>query len=776
MHGASRSSTAADHHGTSTSHPSPLMRRVLEANRSKKADMPTRGERAAVKLLAPKKTSREFSRFLEARDKMKYSKQWTPTQDAGCNCGRVTLRCMLLYKRPGHQWDRSGSASADNGALKTPSKNLTDGPIANIFNFYCKLQPPNQQLTRAPKSYDEIRECNSTICLFEFLCFARDFDLVPHRISKNDLQALWRLNVAQHCASRVDASETSRQGMDLAQFMQFLVKVGLCAFSGDSNEEELEPSQEQRLSGASSTDPRVDTRWAGAQTRVTFKDEQRQAAPEAPERSALSSVVDLVGESSSPAPPVSSRRSREAQHRRRQEKARLRGPRGGNERGLGRRAGELHHSILNTLLHAGHVDAVHVAPMLGRLVSYLHLDDPAHVQHVILTKGRATSRRLNNYSVGESRGEENRAQLLEEAVQHCSRAQSRRRTEEDRARRRGPGLAVRRKSALDSFQGATRGLDDFDQRVFGEGDGEDSSDDEDHGGSGRDRGGAAAKEEGGGEEEEEADDFRRRMATPPESHLVASEGRAQNLRKVDLVVDAEPIGAWEHVQFTRDPAKHSEEWIRRFNMMASSPLTDHPSGKQPAMMCLSPRGYKRRNVTNVGIHSHHFTPAQKDALALYQTSLVAFLKPYVFMSKHRFLPLAVPHLDLGQLALRGRYQAHVQIRNTSDDVIGIHPIAKGVLSDVATFVFSGTTSIIPGLWLTLVVEIQPERLPFQCDDVFGVIELQVTISKQASNRTQGPKHALSRNASQSNSQAARTTNPKPMQTIQIPVYFQVRGE
>lgn len=746
-------------------HPSALMRRVLESNRNKTTTLETSREDALKR-----KVGKEFARFSEARDAIRRSKKWTATPDAGCNCGRLTLRCMLLFKRSSHQWERINASSIAQSAttVQGGTTALTDGPLASIFTFYAKLQPPNQQLTRAPQSYDEIRECNSTVCLFEFLCFARDFGLVPQLISKHDLQALWRLNVAQHCSAQVERSEVSRSGMDLAQFMQFLVKVGLCAFASHTSGR---GKATMRSSSSSFTRTAPHTHameWSSSRTRVAFEDEQ----PAMPPNAFGSSTRDRGTRSPAP-PPASSRRSRGMRHRQRQEEQRA--AVFSTERDLGPRALRLHSSILDTLRRQGLDDVDQAARLIAQLVAHLRLDDPAHVQHVILTKGRATSCRLNNYSNGETHGMENKTQLLDEARHFCARSQTRRRAVEGRGARvkrdSDHGVLHQTKGGTGStvIDGATKGLDEFDKRVFGEGAADDSSDEE--GGKDKASGGSGSGERARPDVEEDAEELRRRMATPPE------EQRAHKSVRRGSTPSLEQPGAWQSVQFGRAAWQDSDEWDRRFNMLANTPLMEHPKGPAPTMMCLSPRGVLRKNVTNIGIHSHHFTADQKDALALYQMPLVAFLKPYVFVSKHRFLPLAVPSLDLGKLAVGERYQAQIQVRNTSNDVIDIHPTARGLLGDIATFIFSGTTSIIPGLWLTLNVEFQLDRLPCECEEVYGLLELKVSTTKEAPERLKGkpgpsgPFESKHRNRPR----PAARSNTKD-QVHQIPVYFQIRRE
>lgn len=620
------------------------------------------------------KVSPEFQKYLKARKAMKTQGNWHQSSDHGCTRGSVVLRSMYYFTRQAHAHDRSSHEMRELSQMQRAATSLTDGAIAQIFVFYAKVQPPSQQLARAPRSYDEVQQCNQTMSFLEFLCFARDFDLVPRYLSKHDLQGLWKLHSTSclQATGKAAVSDVARSGVDLGQFVQLLVKIALIAFAGDRQDE-----------GCTTTTP--SSRGGGI--------------PHQPPRP----------------PPGGGHR---ASHHHGGSRSRRTRPRGSSGRlasdptAHGVRRGTEVHSAAATppLAHTSHLrgrsdtnalpvhvknhhDAVHLqlrnqgksgvdqcAAHLLRLVALLRLDQPNHATHVIQTRGKQTATRLNNYTSGEQFREENRQQLLLEAAGRCVQARRNRAENRKQARTTGVGGWCTEPTKTTATTSATqrrgpgrsgdftRALDAFEAKQLEPE--EDSSDDEED-------------------------------LMPPKLRPAGLEPPQQERAVLQHA-------SFETVQFHKPAFQMGEDWNRKFHFLSDSPLAGPPIGKQEAR--------------NIDLISPNCSAAQKAALLLYDPAFVNFLKPFIFTSRKKPLALKVPSFDLGALHTQKTYQMQIQIRNMKPEMMNLRAEAKGAFADLASFVFNGTTCIAPGLTLSVIVEIEPWRMPGSSRDMFGIIE------------------------------------------------------
>ena len=111
-----------------------------------------------------------------------------------------------------------------------------------VFDFYSKLQTPAHQLAQRGVTYEEIQNCNERLSLFELLQWCRDFGLVPSLVSKQDLDIVWRLCMAEHHRSRgpthykhTDHSKGQVRdcGLVFDEFLSAIVRIALVAFATD---------------------------------------------------------------------------------------------------------------------------------------------------------------------------------------------------------------------------------------------------------------------------------------------------------------------------------------------------------------------------------------------------------------------------------------------------------------------------------------------------------------------------------------------------------------
>lgn len=109
------------------------------------------------------------------------------------------------------------------------------GSIPIVFGFYGKLQTPAAQLAQGGLTYEEIRNCNNRLSYFELLSFCRDFGVVPDLVTKQNLEYIWRVIVADHNRSTTHfqhqgPGQMRDAGIDLDEFQAALVRIGLIAF------------------------------------------------------------------------------------------------------------------------------------------------------------------------------------------------------------------------------------------------------------------------------------------------------------------------------------------------------------------------------------------------------------------------------------------------------------------------------------------------------------------------------------------------------------------
>lgn len=114
------------------------------------------------------------------------------------------------------------------------------GAIPIIFGFYSKMQIPSAQLAQRGITYEEIKNCNERISLFELLTFCRDFGLVPRLISKQNVNFIWKVCLAEHNRSTNQAhfrhTDMSRgqlrdAGIDRIEFLSVLARIALVAYA-----------------------------------------------------------------------------------------------------------------------------------------------------------------------------------------------------------------------------------------------------------------------------------------------------------------------------------------------------------------------------------------------------------------------------------------------------------------------------------------------------------------------------------------------------------------
>lgn len=134
----------------------------------------------------------------------------------------VTVSCLR------HERDTKAVTRERNGAI----------PI--IFAFYSKMQIPSAQLAQRGITYEEIKNCNERISLFELLTFCRDFGIVPRLISKQNVNFIWKICLAEHNRSTNKAhfrhTDMSRgqlrdAGIDKNEFLGVLARIALVAYA-----------------------------------------------------------------------------------------------------------------------------------------------------------------------------------------------------------------------------------------------------------------------------------------------------------------------------------------------------------------------------------------------------------------------------------------------------------------------------------------------------------------------------------------------------------------
>lgn len=114
------------------------------------------------------------------------------------------------------------------------------GSIPVVFGFYGKLQTPAAQLAQGGLTYEEIRNCNNRLSFFELLSFCRDFAVIPDLVTKQNLEYIWRVIIAEHNRSTDRAhfrhadfglGQMRDAGIDLDEFQAALVRIALIAFA-----------------------------------------------------------------------------------------------------------------------------------------------------------------------------------------------------------------------------------------------------------------------------------------------------------------------------------------------------------------------------------------------------------------------------------------------------------------------------------------------------------------------------------------------------------------
>ena len=806
--------------------------------------------------------SRDFERFRRARRKLAASQKWTATSDRACECAGVGLRFMYGFSRQPHSFEAvaqhdaggglggararvgstqpvgySGGANGARQAMaigaKPPvrargggEKAMMDGSIAHIFTFYSKLQSPEHQLGRKPKSYEEIREANSTMSYLELLCFCRDFDVVPNLLPKEDLAVLWKIHRSQmlNALDQIDThlSDVQKSSMDLTQFMQMLVKIALMAFADDlphvapwlhggggphahGTLDHLRNShftgRGQKPAGAHEAgealvgllanylhlhDHRavqevVKTRGAatcslmnnhclgehnGVKNKQMLLNEAAVRARSFVERRTQQQTLAREKRLAAEAAAEERRRLRMTGGLQRPNSTGGSGGGGGSANGggmgmgMGMGGGDGGGSVRSRAKSTGDAppaDGTAVSPGGG---------------------GEGGGKTVDFSATGGSeRAGDGNSKTNESTASPSSRA-------------KGKKGGKPKKVWTLNLTRPVGAIEHFERNVLNRSNSNETMDTVAGGG-------------GGGSGEEDGN-----VAKPPllKTMQFTSAGRSPPLIPKPF----------ESVKF--DPALEStERWKRRYERLSDKDVAFQPKGqggRHAMIMPLSPdRGHaqphdedgppppqhphwntsthaassprrgkhtpgagvgaKKAGVgangahhrraekekpkpprpNEVGLAAHHLSTAQKDALALYDTKLGGFLKPFVFAERRDWVRLKVPALDLGAMRRGGNrvYTVQIQVKNTFPEMISLEAAARGALHDMVSFVYSASTTIIPGMTGTLLAEFDPSAAYSITDqgEVFGFVEIT------ARHVTQGPAREDQKAARKAAAAAAR---------------------
>ena len=735
--------------------------------------------------------SRDFERFRRARHKLIESKKWTATSDRVCECNGVGIRFMFGFQRVPHSFENVAQADVGGrGAVRSAStqpvgygsgtasrqptssslggsKSIIDGAIAHIFTFYSKLQSPEHQLGRKPKSYEEIREANSTMSFLELLCFCRDFDIVPQLMPKEDLAVLWKIHRAQmlHDMDRLDThlSEVQKSSMDLTQFMQMLVKIALMAFAEDLPH--VAPWLVGRVAGG-----------AGA-------DDATMMHP------AFSVALDKL------------RANNGHTHK---------AVAGASEAGI-----ELLKLLVDYLHLVDHKHVLAVVKTRGAQTCSQMNNHCTGEYHGVENKqmllseaavraqsfvGRRKQQKDLALARQRSREEERRQRLS--GLRHNSTGGSGSNNNGESGNCDGGGsLRSRAKSAevqpevgdlVASADGQNKAVD-FSSSVDASTAADNSSS------SSNDKKGTGNKpvrlEPVYTRPVGYFEHFEKNILNHSSSNdsITTANSPPPALGSECFSLPEVPV-LREEVHFGSPAMETTQQWHRRYERMSDKPLVP-PAERHAMIMPLSPDrnvddtyGQQVRSSTvgtgrraqswnssvnikpsatslrrgknlqanrdndtrrppptlrpnEVGLSGHHLSKAQKDALALYHSSLAENLRPYVFASRREWARMKVPAVDMGTLHTRSEnqnvYMLQIQVKNTFPEMISLEASARGALHDMVSFIYSATTTVIPGMAGNIVAEFNPSaayatrmdgahlgRSGYR-NEVFGFIEMTI---------------------------------------------------
>lgn len=121
--------------------------------------------------------------------------------------------------------------------LSAPPREV-GGVVPLIFGFYSKLQMPGAQLAQRGVTYEEIKNCNDRISFFELLTLCRDFGMIPGVVSKQNLQFVWTVCLAEHNRSKKRehfrhawCGQLRDAGVDIEEFLAVLARIALIAYA-----------------------------------------------------------------------------------------------------------------------------------------------------------------------------------------------------------------------------------------------------------------------------------------------------------------------------------------------------------------------------------------------------------------------------------------------------------------------------------------------------------------------------------------------------------------